>query len=570
MAGPAMEQDARMRKRRVDAARLALLERAPGATLKELLTATLDAAEDLTGSRIGFLHFVEEDQQGLWLQAWSTNTTARMCTAEGSGSHYPIAQAGVWADCVRERRPLVHNDYASHPARRGLPPGHAEVVRELTVPVIRAGRVCAVLGVGNKSSDYLPEDVEDVATLADLAWDIAARKRAEDQVRAAAVWARNLIEASLDPLVTISPEGKITDVNAATEAATGVPRDQLVGTDFADYFTEPDDARAGYRKVLAEGSVRDYPLTIRHATGRTTDVLYNASVLRGEDGAVQGVFAAARDVTEVHALQAQLAMSSRLAAMGSLVAGVAHEVKNPLTAALADLELVLPGVRLVRERLDGHGPLDRAAEARFLDQVIEQLEDVQEGARRIERLVKELKVFAQPDQGRARLRLVDVVEKAMRWLPASVGKAATVQVENAGPPDVIAAFGQIEQVVVNLVTNAARASKPGRAGLVIIRIGPGSPGMARLEVVDHGIGIEPRLLRRIFEPFVRVGEDGRSTGLGLAVCHSIAVDHGGTLTAESVVGEGSRFRMELPAAPDPGPEGVAPGQAPAGREPPAG
>ncbi|HQR29760.1 MAG TPA: GAF domain-containing protein [Anaeromyxobacteraceae bacterium] len=187
MAGSTTEQDARMRKRRVDAARLALLERAPGATLKELLTATLDAAEDLTGSRIGFLHFVEEDQERLWLQAWSTNTTARMCTAEGAGSHYPIAQAGVWADCVRERRPLVHNDYASLPTRRGLPAGHAEVVRELTVPVIRAGRVCAVLGVGNKPSDYLPEDVEDVATLADLAWDIAARKRAEDQVRAAAV-----------------------------------------------------------------------------------------------------------------------------------------------------------------------------------------------------------------------------------------------------------------------------------------------------------------------------------------------------------------------------------------------
>jgi PAS domain S-box-containing protein len=407
-----------------------------------------------------------------------------------------------------------------------------------------------VLGVGNKPSDYLPEDVEDVAALADLAWDIAARKRAEEQVRASAAWARSLLEASLDPLVTISPEGQITDVNAATEVATGVPRERLVGTDFADYFTEPDDARAGYRKVLAEGAVRDYPLTIRHASGSTTDVLYNASTLRGEDGAVLGVFAAARDVSEVHALQAQLAMASRLAAMGSLVAGVAHEVKNPLTAALADLELVLPGVRLVRERLDGHGPLDRSAEARFLDQVIEQLEDVQEGARRIERLVKELKVFAQPDQRRTRVRLVDVVEKAMRWLPASVGKSATVQVENAGPPDVVAAFGQIEQVVVNLVTNAAKATKPGRAGLVIIRIGPGSPGMARLEVVDHGTGIEPRLLRRIFEPFVRVGEEGRTTGLGLAVCHSIAISHGGTLTAESALGEGSRFRMELPAAGD--------------------
>ena len=99
--------------------------------------------------------------------------------------------------------------------------------------------------------------------------DITERKRMEEELRAASLYARSLIEASLDPLVTISPEGKITDVNQATELVTGVPRERLIGSDFSDYFTEPDKARAGYRKVLAEGLVRDYPLTIRHAAGQT-------------------------------------------------------------------------------------------------------------------------------------------------------------------------------------------------------------------------------------------------------------------------------------------------------------
>ena len=130
------------------------------------------------------------------------------------------------------------------------------------------------------------------------AQDITERKRAEEDQRAAALYARSLIEASLDPLVTISPAGKITDVSKATEEVTGLGRDHLVGTDFADYFTEPDKARAGYRRVLAEGYVRDYPLTIRHSSGRTTDVLYNATVYRNEAGELQGVFAAARDITE--------------------------------------------------------------------------------------------------------------------------------------------------------------------------------------------------------------------------------------------------------------------------------
>jgi PAS domain S-box-containing protein len=111
-------------------------------------------------------------------------------------------------------------------------------------------------------------------------------------------YARNLIETSLDPLVTISAEGKITDVSAATEKITGVNREQLIGSDFADYFTDPESARAGYRKVFANGQVVDYPLALRHISGEITDVLYNASVYRDEDGKVLGVFAAARDVTQ--------------------------------------------------------------------------------------------------------------------------------------------------------------------------------------------------------------------------------------------------------------------------------
>jgi len=130
-----------------------------------------------------------------------------------------------------------------------------------------------------------------------IARDITERKRAEEQARTTSQYARSLIEASLDPLVTISPDGKITDVNEATIKVTGVPREKLIGTDFSTYFTEPDNAREGYREVFSKGSVTDYPLTIRHKGGRLTDVLYNATVYRDPQGKVLGVFAAARDVT---------------------------------------------------------------------------------------------------------------------------------------------------------------------------------------------------------------------------------------------------------------------------------
>jgi len=137
--------------------------------------------------------------------------------------------------------------------------------------------------------------------------DISEKKQAEEQLRHASQYARSLIEASVDPLVTISPEGKITDVNEATIKVTGVARESLVGTDFSDYFTEPSKARAGYQQVFSKGFVTDYPLTIRHSDGRLIDVLYNASVYRDVGGDVLGVFAAARDVTAQKRAEAEIA-----------------------------------------------------------------------------------------------------------------------------------------------------------------------------------------------------------------------------------------------------------------------
>ena len=120
-------------------------------------------------------------------------------------------------------------------------------------------------------------------------------------------YARSLIEASMDPLVTISPEGKITDVNEASIKVTGVLREKLIGTDFSDYFTEPQKAREGYKKVFEKSFVSDYPLTIRHKEGKLTDVLYNASVYKDDKGNVLGVFAAARDVTAQKKLESEVA-----------------------------------------------------------------------------------------------------------------------------------------------------------------------------------------------------------------------------------------------------------------------
>ena len=173
------ENDLR-RNEAINVSRWHLMQFAGIHSLDELLEETLNEAEKLTESLIGFYHFVDDDQESLTLQNWSTRTKAEFCRAEGKGLHYGIAEAGVWVDCVYQRKPVIHNDYVSLPHRKGMPKDHAEVVRELVVPVLRGSKIKAILGVGNKSSDYTEKDVEAIALLADLAWEIAERKLVDD------------------------------------------------------------------------------------------------------------------------------------------------------------------------------------------------------------------------------------------------------------------------------------------------------------------------------------------------------------------------------------------------------
>lgn len=181
--------------------RYQLLEYATMHTVDELLQYGLDEVCRISDSPIGFYHFVDPDQQALTLQAWSTRTLQEFCKAEGHGMHYGVDQAGVWAECIQTRAPAIHNDYAALPDKKGLPPGHAPVVRELVVPVIRDERIVAVLGVGNKGSDYTTRDAEEVAYLADVTWEIIDSRRAQQELKHANELLAN--EARIDFLTGI-------------------------------------------------------------------------------------------------------------------------------------------------------------------------------------------------------------------------------------------------------------------------------------------------------------------------------------------------------------------------------
>ncbi len=278
-------------------AMLDLYQKLSIAPVRDIISFVVDKCVNLTGSANGFVGLISDDDRHMEAHLWSEK--AMESCSIGKPLNFPLTEAGVWAEPIRQQKVMMINDYsAPNPFKKGYPKGHLDLTRFMGVPVVDKGRVVAVAGVANKREDYTESDQYRVSVLLEGMWDIIRRKRAEEKLRLAGVYHRSLIEASLDPLVTIGPDGKITDVNRATEKATGRSRKELVGTDFSEYFTEPEKARAGYLQAFSKGAVRDYPLDLRHKDGSIASVLYNATVYRDETGAVIGVFAAARDVTE--------------------------------------------------------------------------------------------------------------------------------------------------------------------------------------------------------------------------------------------------------------------------------
>jgi PAS domain S-box-containing protein len=251
---------------------------------------------DATGKPIGFLliskDISDEIRMAQYARSLIEASLDPLVTISADGKITDVNEATTKVTGV-PREKLIGTDFSNYftepeKAREGYRQVFARgMVTDYPLTIRHAGGGLA--DVLYNASVYRDERGSVLGVFA-AARDVTAQKQASE-------YARSLIEASLDPLVTISADGKITDVNEATAKVTGVPREKLIGTDFSNYFTEPDKAQEGYRQVFAQGMVTDYPLTIRHAAGRLTDVLYNASVYRDERGNVLGIFAAARDVT---------------------------------------------------------------------------------------------------------------------------------------------------------------------------------------------------------------------------------------------------------------------------------
>jgi len=354
---------------------------------------------------------------------------------------------------------------------------------------------------------------------------------------------RNLIETSLDPLVTIGPDGTITDVNLATEKVTGYMREELVGTDFAYYFTNPQDAKEGYQHVFKEGTVKDYPLEIKNKDGSLTPVLYNASVYNDEFGEVIGVFAAARDITErkkaeknlkeywesleeqVKQRTEELAKSNADLKQFAYVAS--HDLREPLRMITTFLQLL---ERRYKSQLD-----DDARE--FIDFAVD-------GAKRLDKMIIDLLEYSRIANKEMMFSEVDfeeVMDQVNLNLNVIIYENNAEITHDYLPKNVMADENQMIILFQNLIGNAIKYRSNEKPKIHISA--QKERNFFIFKVKDNGIGMDSKYLERIFTIFQRLHthNEYEGSGIGLSIAQRIVHQHGGEIWVESEPGKGSTF-----------------------------
>lgn len=292
--------------------RLRLMDYAVAHPVHEILQQALDEVCQLCDSPIGFYHFVGADQQSLSLQAWSSRTLQEFCRAEGHGLHYQLEQAGVWADCIRQRKAIIHNNYATLPNRKGLPPGHATVLRELVVPIFREDKIVAILGIGNKPHDYSEQDLELVGYLADLVWEISERKRIEEERQRLGIRYQTLQEVSSDGIHIINQQGQLVESNAAFRRMLGYGEQEELQLSIKDWDAgiPAEELAAMAQRLLHSSAV--FETKHRRRDGTVFDVEVSVSGVRLDDSWY--LYASSRDISKRKELEHTLEQSRQLQA----------------------------------------------------------------------------------------------------------------------------------------------------------------------------------------------------------------------------------------------------------------
>ncbi|MEB0139063.1 MULTISPECIES: PAS domain S-box protein [unclassified Undibacterium] len=427
-----------------------------------------------------------------------------------------------------------------------------EDIYELTYIRSDGSRFPAIVSV-----TALRDEAERVIGYLLIGTDNTARKRVEaaqalldQRLRDQQFYTRSLIESNIDAIMTTDPLGIISDVNQQMEALTGCTRDELIGEPFKNYFTDQARAEAAITRALDEGKVTNYELTAYHKDGRQTVVSYNATTFHDREQRLQGVFAAARDVTErkqfEHTLQennvelelAKAAAEKANRAKSEFLSSMSHELRTPLNAILGFAQLIESGE-----------PVPTPTQKISIDQILQ-------SGWYLLRLINEILDLALIESGKVSLSqesmsMSEVFEDCRAMMEPQADQRR-IQMTFPGADRVFYVYAdrtRVKQVLINLLSNAIKYNREN--GAVIIQCQTTAEKRIRVTVQDTGSGLSPKQLSRLFQPFNRLGREAgteEGTGIGLVVTRQLVELMGGSMGVESTLGSGCSFWFELLAS----------------------
>ncbi len=390
--------------------------------------------------------------------------------------------------------------------------------------------------------------------------DNTARKQVEEEqmkldqrLRDQQFYTRSLIESNSDAIMTTDPQGIITDVNKQMETLTGCTRDELIGAPFKNYFTDPELAQASIKQALAEGKVTNYELTACARDGKETVVSYNATTFYDRDRRLQGVFAAARDITERKRLdqvlqerntelqEAKVVAEQANHSKSEFLSSMSHELRSPLNAILGFAQL-----------METDSPAPTPGQKEKIGQILQ-------AGWHLLKLINEILDLAKIESGKLSLspEAVALAEVMLECQGMIEGQAQKRGIQMTFPRFDIPCFvyadrTRLKQILINFLSNAIKYNR--KQGTVEVQSAASAPGRIRISIKDTGAGLPPEKLAQLFQPFNRLGQEAKGeegTGIGLVVAKQLIELMGGIIGVESTVGVGSVFWFELMTAAEP-------------------
>jgi len=467
------------------------------------------------------------------------------------GYEVPITVATA-DDAIRaasERTPdLVLMDIRIKGARDGIET--AEILKsQFDVPVVYltayADRQTVARAKLTEPHAYLlkPVKVDELRTAVEIAiykHDMERRHRERER------WFATTLRSIGDAVISTDAEGCITLMNPMAESMTGFQTSEVRGKRLSEILrlvdeTTQEAVEDPVAQVLRAGKVLHVRGAIVARAGEQRIIADSAAPILDEAGKLLGVVVVFRDVSESRRLERRLEFAERLASVGTLAAGVAHEINNPLSFVVANVDFALRELKRAEAELAG---------LPWLEEVVRALSEAQIGVDRVTTIVSELRSFARPPS--APFGRVDVnraLNSALDMVAHQLGRVRVTTTYNT-VSSVLANETRLGQVFMNLLANAGQAvTARGDLGEIYLRTGMTDDGQVVIEVRDDGCGMAPEVVKRIFDPFFTTKEPGRGTGLGLVVCHGVVTSLGGDIEVKSKVGEGTTFFVTLPAAP---------------------